>query len=340
MNISEEPDIDKIVGRQRVSIIIPCRQIDTYVKECIAGCFGLTGVDLDILVLPDSHSPGETGDFPPEVVVIDTGPVLPGVKRNIGTRKSSAEIVAYIDADAYPRADWLEKAITYLSPNDVGAVGGRGLTPPEDSLVQQLSGEIYASPIMGRVNRMRYVPGELMEVSEVHSCNLIAKREVVSAAGGWSEVYWPGEDTLLCSSIIKQGKKILYGPDVQVYHHRRSTFKGHLKQVWRFGVHRGYFFKRFPAGSRRLLYLMPSALLLYLLALPVVWILPVLDLGIFALPLVAYLSLALGSSFLAQQKLLVPLVWFGVIVSHIVYGAGVIKGLLSTDVSQRRSRDI
>lgn len=319
-----------------VSIIIPCREIDHYVRDCVAGCLRLEGVRPEILVLPDSFSPDEVRDFPPEISVIATGSVLPGTKRNLGTRRSSADIVAYIDADAYPRPDWLEKALPYLAKAEIGAVGGPGITPKEGGIMQRLSGEIYASPMMGRTNRIRYVPGREQEISDLHSCNFVTRKEVVLQAGGWSEAYWPGEDTLLCLAIARTGKKILYSPAVQVYHHRRSSFRAHLRQVWNFGLHRGFFFRHFPENSRRVLYAVPSMMLLYVASIPLFWSAGIADVRVVTLPLLAYAILVLVASLMASQKRLIPMVWAGIFASHLVYGGAFIKGFLSADVSKAK----
>jgi len=343
MDQTEERGIDRApVGPLRtdafpdVSVIIPCRRVDRYVRDCVVGCLRLEGVQPEILVLPDSFSPDEVRDFPSEVSVIATGSVLPGAKRNLGTRRSSADIVAYIDADAYPKPDWLDKALPHLAKAEIGAVGGPGITPKEDGLVQRLSGEIYASPMMGRTNRIRYVPGREQEISDLHSCNFVAKKEVVLRAGGWSEAYWPGEDTLLCLAIARTGIKILYSPTVQVYHHRRSSFRAHLRQVWNFGLHRGFFFRHFPANSRRVLYAVPSMMLLYVTSIPLFWFAGFADVRIVTFPLFAYAGLVLVASLMASEKRLIPMVWAGIFASHLVYGGAFIKGFLSTDVSKAK----
>jgi GT2 family glycosyltransferase len=318
----------------RVSIVIPTRHIDRYAIECVAECKRLEGVDADILVLPDEFTPQEMSSLPPDVTVIPTGPVLPGRKRNIATHAAVADVVAYIDADARPRSDWAFQAIACLENPEIGAVGGPGVTPVEDRMLQRLSGEIYASPMMGRANRIRYLPGPEQVVSDMHSCNLVAKKSVIIEAGGWSEVYWPGEDTLLCRAIEKTGKKILYSPKVVVFHHRRATVRGHLRQTWSFGVHRGHFFRRYPENSRRLLYGLPVALLAYIASIPFVWFLVPNILVAWLLPLLAYAIAVVAASTTAHERKLMPLVSAGVLASHLVYGMGFLRGILSPDVSK------
>ncbi len=106
----------------------------------------------------------------------------------------------------------------------------------------------------------RYKTKSCFESDDIHSCNFIARKSVIEEAGGWNEKYWPGEDTLMCLAIRKLGKKLIESSDVVVYHHRRSLFKPHLRQVSRFGEHRGFFAKKFPENSAKLTYFFPSLL--------------------------------------------------------------------------------
>ena len=109
----------------------------------------------------------------------------------------------------------------------------------------------------------RYKAKTYFESDDIHSCNFIARKSVIESAGGWNEKYWPGEDTLMCLAIRKVGKKLIESSDVVVYHHRRSLFRPHLKQVSRFGEHRGFFAKKFPQNSAKLTYFFPSLLILF-----------------------------------------------------------------------------
>ena len=107
-----------------VSIIIPCKGVDQYTKESIKGCGQLDYPNFEIILLPDYSTDTIEG-----VKVIATGPVSPGIKRNLGVKNSNGEFCAFIDNDAYPRGDWLTNALKYLEDQEVGGVGGHGLTP-------------------------------------------------------------------------------------------------------------------------------------------------------------------------------------------------------------------
>ena len=84
----------------KVSIIIPCKDIDAQTCECIDSCMQLDHDNFEIIVLPDDHSKG-AGD----TKITATGAVSPGRKRNIGAKNSTGEFLAFIDSDAYPRRD-------------------------------------------------------------------------------------------------------------------------------------------------------------------------------------------------------------------------------------------
>jgi CDP-glycerol glycerophosphotransferase len=92
-----------------ISIIIPCKEIDSYAKECVEYCKQLNYESYEVVLLPDDTS-AEIED----VKVISTGPITPGAKRNIGISNSNGELCAFIDSDAYPRKDWLINAKKYF----------------------------------------------------------------------------------------------------------------------------------------------------------------------------------------------------------------------------------
>jgi len=312
-----------------VSIITPCKGIDDYTRECIEHCKQLDYDGYEIILLPDHSKETVEG-----VKIIATGPVPPGVKRNIGVKNSRGELCAFIDNDAYPRSDWLTRAVKYLEDPQVGGVGGPGLTPEEDGLIQKASGYVLSSFMVGNLSS-RYRTKQSFESDDIHSCNFIARKSVVEEAGGWNEKYWPGEDTLMCLAIKRLGKKLIEASDVVVYHHRRPLFWPHLKQVSRFGEHRGFFAKKFPENSLKPTYIAPSILVLSLLAGLALSFLSSFFVYVTVLVVAVYLALSLIAAALQVRKVkLILLVWSGTIATHITYGIFFLFGLIKRDLKR------
>jgi len=243
-----------------ISIIILCKDVDNYARECIKHCKLLNYDSYEVILLPDDSEELFEG-----VKVIATGPLSPGAKRNMGVENARREFCAFIDFDAYPRSDWLTNAVKYLENPEVAGVGGPGLSLETDGLLQEAGGYVLSSFMVGSLSN-RYKTKHSFESDDIHSCNFVARKAVVEEVGGWNEKYWPGEDTLMCLAIKKSGKKLIESSDLVVCNHRRSLFKPHLKQVSRFGEHRGQFDRKFPENSRKVVYFLPSLLVLSLFA--------------------------------------------------------------------------
>lgn len=307
-----------------VSILIPCRTVDPFVTECIEHCNRLSYEQFEIILLPDSEAAVEG------VKVIPTGPALPGKKRNMGARVAAGTIFAYIDSDAYPRSDWLTNAVRHLREDGVGAVGGPAVTSPDDGRFCQAQGTVLSSFLMGGTLSARYREADTMETDDIHSVNLLAWRKVVQEVGGWNEKYWPGEDTLFSLAIKRAGYKQLLAADVVVYHHRRTKIVQYLRQINSFGTHRGYFARKFPETSRRAGYFVPAIILiglvmgpLMMLAVPWLWWVYVLGLATYFVLLIV--AAAVGNGNFSLILILIPL-------THLVYGAGFVRGLVAGDL--------
>jgi len=315
--------------KPKVSIIIPCKEIGDYARESIEYCLKLDYPDYEILALPDTESSLDLSG----VKVIPTGPVGPAEKRDLAASSADSELLAFIDDDAYPDKSWLKKAVEHFQDTDVAAVGGPGITPATDSLRQKASGLVFSSRIGSGANSFRNTPGRQMEIDDCPSCNFIIRKSVFQQAGGFDTHFWPGEDTKLCLEVTKKlRKRIIYDPEVLVYHHRRKLFKPHLKQVWNYAIHRGYFAKKLPQTSRRLFYFLPSMFLLGIILGTIASFLnPILRL-VFLSALALYLLLTLITSFESRSMKIAPLVFLGVIATHLTYGAGFLKGLFAREV--------
>ncbi len=316
---------------KKISVIIPVKAVNDYIRQSVPHILAQDWPELEILIFPDEP----TDETFPRTRVIASGPVGPAEKRDLALRYAEGEIFAFLDDDAYPRADWLSKAAAELEPEDVGAVGGPAVTAPDDPPRQQAGGRVYESFLVSGTYLRRYLPRPRCREDDLPSVNLLVKREVFEAVGGYDSHYWPGEDTKLCLDITHRlGKKLIYSPEIVVYHHRRPLFGPHLKQLTAYARHRGYFAKTLPETSLRLPYFIPTFFVLGLALGPAVCALVPALWWVYGGVLALYLLLACASIRRpCGAEIFFPAL-AGIFLSHVGYGIFFVAGLCSKKLAR------
>ncbi|HMN99024.1 MAG TPA: glycosyltransferase family 2 protein [Miltoncostaeaceae bacterium] len=318
---------------QDVSVVIAVKADNPNLRESLAHLVSLEDAPGEIIVLPDA--PFEP---PPGVRVIPTGPTGPSEKRDIGAAAAGGSILAFLDDDAYPAPGWLRAATAAFAEPGVGAVGGPGVTPSSDPFLAQVSGDVYASPLVSGPHVRRYLPRAATAVDDWPSCNLLVRSSAFHRAGGFDSTYWPGEDTVFCLKLTHDlGLEIRYVPEALVYHHRRPGVRRHLRQAAQYALHRGYFVKRFPQTSRRPSYFAPSALVMWITAgwlpglrnrrLRLVW----------AGGVAAYVAALAVVTPTKGRPARYALALVGSIATHLTYGLWFMRGLLARRIPDERS---
>lgn len=333
-----------------VSVIIPAKNAsDLFISETVPALLKQTYRNFEVLFLPDHPLSGKI----PGIRVVPTFPKIgPADKRDIGVKAAKGSIVAFIDDDAYPDRDWLKYAVPLLMPGEIAAVCGPGITPPSDNLMNQISGWFWASRLgSGGAGTYRCWPMKIREIDDYPAFNLIVKKDDYTNAGGFSTLFWPGDDTKLCYSIVyKTGKKIFYNPKILVYHHRRPLLIPHLKQLGRYGLHRGHFVRILPETSKRLGYFGPAIftlgvvggvvlqILLRLVNSNIIFRLEEIFIVFLFLYLIANIinsGWVFGKSRnLAVALILIPTTF----ISHLFYGTMFIKGLTARGLTSKYDR--
>jgi cellulose synthase/poly-beta-1,6-N-acetylglucosamine synthase-like glycosyltransferase len=324
----------------KISIIIPLHVCSERFIKDFAHFRSLEYPDFEVLIVADEPNIDENKnqcaaelkrlEKPGLVTILSTGKELtgPSEKRDLALEQASGEICAFIDDDAYPRPDWLRSAIKHFDDPQIAAVGGPGITPPEDNLQAQASGAVYASPLGSGQALHRFVPRRSREVDDFPAYNLFVRTEKLREVGGFASGYYGGEDTKLCLEIVKTGGKILYHPDIVVFHHRRPLFFGHLRQIANVGVHRGYFVKTYPETSWRLFYFLPSILVMVIFFGIILSLFSNILAAILVLSLAGYFAVALVSTMPTSRLSVALLGAAGIIMTHTIYGCAFIRGLL------------
>ena len=323
------PPVPEAGQGPRFSVIVACPGDSEVLRRLIEALKAQTYRNFEVIFLPDRLLVRPETNY--RFRIIATGAVRPARKRNMGALASNGDVLVFIDDDAYPREDWLATAAARFADPQIHALGGPGLTPPEDPPEAQLSGAIFASPLVSGNFRCRYfIQGPLRRVEDFPSCNLFVRKSAFESIKGFREDFWPGEDTLLCADLQQNGFSLWYEPRVVVYHHRRKVFAPHLRQVGRYALHRGYFARRIGLNSRRLSYMIPALFVLGLVGgipLSLLWsclwwvYLPVVGL---------YFILTMADALLEAPSIrsIAPF-WWGLVATHLWYGVRFIQGVFA-----------
>jgi GT2 family glycosyltransferase len=313
----------------KYSFIIPVKKINDYIHESIPKILEIDRDDFEIIIYPDEVS----GDKWDKTRQITSGAGGPAMKRNFAQRDARGDILIFIDDDAYPEKNLLDILDKDFVDQQVVAVGGPAITPPSDSFWQKVSGAVFLSNLSGGYPE-RYVPiGEKKEVKDWPSVNLSVRKKFFEQINGFNSDYWPGEDTKFCLDLVNQTKgKIIYDPKLIVWHHRREGLSRHLKQVAGYGLHRGFFAKKYPETSFSFKYFLPSFFLLFIIFGAIISLF--VD-DFYKLYLVGWLLylLALVKSFYDISKhekniLIILNSIYYIFLTHIVYGYQFLKGFL------------
>ena len=247
----------------KYSFIIPVKAINDYIRESIPKILEIGRADFEVIIYPDETTEEKWG----KTRQIRTGRVGPAAKRCLAFRDALGDFLIFIDDDAYPEKNILEILDKDFRDEGVAVVGGPAITPKSDSFLQKVSGAVFLSSLSGGFPE-RYVPiGKRRYVSDWPSVNLTVRKNIFLKIGGFDTNYWPGEDTIFCLDImsnIKERTKILYDPEVLVWHHRRKGLLRHLKQIGGYGIHRGFFAKKFPETSFKFKYFVPGSFFLFI----------------------------------------------------------------------------
>jgi GT2 family glycosyltransferase len=175
------------------------------------------------------------------------------------------------------------------------------------------------------------------------SVNFSIRKSVFMELGGFDSKFWPGEDTKLCFDLIKKyPQSIIYDPGLIVYHHRRPVLGQHLKQVGGYGLHRGFFAKKYPQTSFKLIYFLPSCFLVFVAAGGLLSFFSNLALELYLTGWLLYF-LALIKAFFdirRQEKsfLVIANAIYYIFLTHLVYGFNFIKGFVFTKYLQSQLR--
>ena len=230
LNHRSVADLMPAGGWPSVSIVICAFNAASTLEECLRHVSALDYRPLEIVVVDDGSSDATAalaGSFV-NVRLVSIEHAGLGAARNAGYRAATSELVAYLDADAYPSPEWLYYLALGMREGGLGGVGGPNISPPSDPLAAQRVARASGGPIHVLVadDRAEHIPG----------CNMAFRRAVLEELEGFDPVFTSaGDDVDFCWKVLDQGYEIAFHPAAFVWHHRRGSTRAYLRQQRGYG---------------------------------------------------------------------------------------------------------
>jgi GT2 family glycosyltransferase len=224
-----------------ISVVVCTYNGSRTIRDCLEGLARLDYPNFEVIVVDDGST-----DATPEIVrayddvrLIRTENRGLSSARNTGMCAATGEIIAYIDDDARPDAQWLKYlAATFAATNHAG-VGGPNIPPPGDGPIADCVANAPGGPVHVLLSDRvaEHIPG----------CNMAFRKECLEAIGGFDPQFRvAGDDVDVCWRLQECGWTLGFHPAAVVWHHRRNSVRAYWKQQRGYGKAEALLKKKWP----------------------------------------------------------------------------------------------
>jgi GT2 family glycosyltransferase len=248
--------------------------------------------------------------------------------RNLCVENIKSDVIYFLDDDAFFTDDNIKILQDKFSRYPfVGVIGGPNLTPENSARFAKITGIMLSTYFLSwKMSRryQRFGSDRFTDDSELILCNLAIKRDIfIKYNLQFEKKLHYNEENLLIEQIKKNNIKVMYTPDLSVYHHRRNSIEAFSLQVLNSGKGRALMLFFMPS-SIRFIYVLPALFVIYL-----TYSLLFTTKFIF---LVVYLLLTVNNiaNVFFNNKLKIkdiPLMFLISFSAHLFYGIGFIAGV-------------
>jgi mycofactocin system glycosyltransferase len=248
-----------------VSIVIPVKDRAGELARCL-GSIASVNYPKELLqvIVVDDGSTDQSAAVARKwgALVVESGGTGrgPAAARNVGARSATGEILAFIDSDCTASQGWLSELIPAFCDARIAAVGGQ-----VDGMCTESSVDLYEAVMSSLSLGNRERSGNSGDDTfYLPSCNLLLRRSLFAAVGGFEDSMHVGEDVDLTWRLRNQGWTIAYLPAGRIYHEHRSTIRSFMSRRFDYGTSEGILQRLHPNRHKRMVIPPLLALLLAL----------------------------------------------------------------------------
>ena len=224
----------------RMSVVVCAYNAADTLDRCLARATRIDYPDYEVIVVDD----GSTDDTAAitnyyDVRLVQTPNRGLSAARNTGIEAATGEIVAFLDADAWPDPDWLTHLARTFQWEDVQGVGGPNVPPPGGGRIEACVANAPGGPVHVMLTDQvaEHIPG----------CNMAFRKSALEAIGGLDPRFrTAGDDVDLCWRIQERGWDIGFAPGAVVWHHPRRTISGYWRQQRGYGAAEALLEEKWP----------------------------------------------------------------------------------------------
>ncbi len=227
-----------------VSIILSAKNEEKMISQCLKSLNKLIYPKdkLEVIIINDGSTDNTKDlildhDWTINYNYIETHGIGLSRARNLGVKKSSFSYIIFTDADCTFTRNWIKNLMKYFNNENIASVGGPNLTPSDDTEFAKCVGKVL-SFLSKPGARYGFEKDRVIETFHNPGCNVAYRKNIIAEVGWLNENLVTCEDEELDYRIIKKGYKIIYTPHAKVFHYRRPSWKGHLKQAYKYAVGR------------------------------------------------------------------------------------------------------
>jgi cellulose synthase/poly-beta-1,6-N-acetylglucosamine synthase-like glycosyltransferase len=252
-----------------ISIVIPVKNGERCLSRCLESIKKQSyPQDRFEVIISDGMSMDNTVKIAHDhgARIVKNSKITVGPGRNVGFKAAKGDIIVFSDDDCVMDKDWLSNCIKYFDNEQVGGLSGPTITQNEGGPLGEAIGIIFELAASAGVSAHRGDRSPVEEVQDIPGCNAFYRRDALEKVFPIDESLITAEDVEMNRLIRQAGFKLLYVPDVKLWHYRRQNIYGFFKQIYRFAV------GRLQIGRKNINMLKPTHIIVGL-SLPIIMLL-------------------------------------------------------------------